>query len=187
MKTVFLIAGILFFSSTLMARSAPADKEIFAAAKAIEKKIPKVRILRPVKCEISSMKLKAVGLITLDLSKKEPKEGLAAHIFYGTADKAKIVELKEYREGSDMPSTLAIFWDQESKNLKDLEMVCDTPGRKGGNIFDGYEVGSFKKSKEYKTPQICIQTDNMYNNFSCFNFNLKSKKIELSHVQEFAD
>ncbi len=187
MKTVFLIAGILFFSSTLMARSAPSDKEVLAATKAIEKIVPKLRILKTVKCEISSKKVKAVGLVILDLSKENPKDGLSAYVYSGSGKTAQTTELKEYREGSEMPSTLAIFWDDQAKNLKDFELLCDTPGRKGGNIFDGYAVGSFKKSKEYKTTQICIQTDNIYNNFSCFNFNLKSKKIELSHVQEFAD
>ena len=187
MLRVFCLLLVGFFTQPGQARSVVHVLSPLAAEGELKKQSPNAIIVTKKECRISSKGIYTVALISRDKNAKSAKDSLKAHLYYVIDNKKHLIELKEYRKDSSMRQAIGLFWSDDTKSMENFEILCAIPGTKDGIIFDGYAVGAFKGADEYKMPQVCLQTDNMYSNYSCFSYNFKTKKIELSHVQEFAD
>lgn len=187
MPKAFCFVLACCFSLSSHARTAVWIESPLAAEGELKKAFPNAVVVTQKECRISSQNIYSVAIISRSKNGKDLKSSLKAHMFYVHKGEKKILELKSYRDDSPMQEAIALFWNDQKKELEGFEILCAVPGSKDGVIVEGYAQGAFKDNPEYKTPHVCLQTDNMYSNYTCFNFNAKTQKIERSHIQEFAD
>jgi len=149
----------------------------------------KSEVLLSIPCKITTKKIEAHGIIVHEPLKKDEDVKLHALIAYKAGKRWNIEVLQKSDENNDMSSTLKIFWNKDKKEfMKGYEFYCITPGSvKNHIVMPNFPTNKFKKDPNYKSNQICYQTDNMMSNFSCFTIPTNGTKPELSHVQAFED